>query len=327
MRKFMSFRKAFVLLAVALILCISITVIGATSIDRSKTLIGFVKEDKGHPVVRMWQASFLSKAKEVGYNAELYCGETTDISQTVTLAEQGLAKGVKGIVTVAENTGYYPFIKKASDAGVPVVMCHTIIQSPDAVPGCKAFVACDNFKCGANAAIAIGKKLGGKGTVAITQGGFNNTENNTAKGFVDAMKQNFPKIKILDIQLETYDPSQAVARQVAILQSNPDVTAAFSTTGTGPSDWAKAAEQAKRPGLVIIGMDYIRQNLDLVKEGKVYAVMGQPVWEEVQLGVVLLDKLLHGEKVPFANLLPAPVITKDKLAPYYAMIKKVEESF
>lgn len=327
MRRMKSLRKVFGLAMIVLVLCLSVTAIGASKINRSKTLIGFVKEDKGHPVVRLWQASFLSKAKDIGYLAELYCGETTDISQTVTLAEQGLAKGVKGIVTVAEHTGYYPFIKKASDAGVPVVMCHTIIQNPSDVPGCKAFVACDNFKCGANAALAIGKKLGGKGTVAITQGGFNNTENNTAKGFADAMKQNYPKIKVLDIQLETYDPAQAVARQVAILQSNPDVLAAFSTTGMGPSNWAKAAEQAKRTDLVIIGMDYIRQNLDLVKEGKVYAVMGQPLWEEIQLGVVLVDKLLHGQKVPFANLLPAPVITKDKLNPYYAMLKKVEESF
>ena len=297
--------------------------------DPSKYLLGFVKEDKGHPVVQLWQAAFLIRAQELGYSAELYCGESTDIAETVALAEQGIARGVKGIVTVAEYVGYYPFIKKAGDAGIPVVMCHTTLKSQAEVPGCKAFVAANNDQTGVDAAIAIGEKIGGKGTVAITQGGFNSTENSCASGFIKTMKGKYPNITVLDVQLETYDPAQAVAIQARILRANKDVVAAFSTTGMGPSNWAKAAEQTgKKDGeVVIIGMDYLRKNLDLVKAGKVYAVMGQPLWEEVTAGVNLIDKLLRGENVEFANLLPAPVITKEKVDPYYAILDKVEAIF
>jgi ABC-type sugar transport system substrate-binding protein len=82
------------------------------------------------------------------------------------------------------------------------------------------------------------------------------------------MAEQFPDITVLPVEMEGFDPSAAQAKAVAILQANPEVTAAFGTTGNSIQTWAGAAEAAGRDDLVIIGMDYIRQNLDLVRDAR-----------------------------------------------------------
>ena len=102
--------------------------------------------------------------------------------------------------------------------------------------------------------------------------------------------------------------------------SNPDITAAFGTTGNSIQTWVGAAETAGRQDLVIVGMDYIRQNLDLVRDGKAYGIVAQPLYEESAAVAELLGKLAKGEAIEYRNVVPAPVITAADLDPYYAML-------
>jgi len=134
-------------------------------------------------------------------------------------------------------------------------------------------------------------------------------------------------IKVLDAQEEGFDPAVASSKAAAIIQGNPDLVAAFSTTGGGAIAWSQAAAQTSRPDLMIIAMDYSEQNLDLVKNGKVYGVVAQPIFEEHAYSAELLDKLLRGEQVPFANLMPAPLITKANVDEYYAKLDIVKKAF
>ena len=99
-------------------------------------------------------------------------------------------------------------------------------------------------------------------------------------------------------------------RRSAILQGNPDVNAAFSTTGNGIQTWSGAARKAGRD-VVIIGMDYIRQNLDIVKSGAAYGIVAQPLYEESAKTAELLGALAEGKTVTYLNPLPASVITAD----------------
>ena len=62
-------------------------------------------------------------------------------------------------------------------------------------------------------------------------------------------------------------------------------------------------------------MDYTRVNLDLVDSGQVFAVVGQPLYDESKGSAELLYKMANGEDVPYWTVLEAPLITKDDLAP------------
>jgi ribose transport system substrate-binding protein len=190
-------------------------------------------------------------------------------------------------------------------------------------PGATGVVACDPAAYARASAEEIGQAIGGKGTVAITQGSFNSTENMVAEEFTKTMKEKFPGVKVLPPEEEGFDPSKSIVKATAILQAHPDVTGAISTTGAGPTTWAGAQKETSRK-VIAVGMDYTRVNLDLVKNGQVRAVVGQPLWEESVAAVELLDKVLRGEKIPWWTKLPAPLIKQDNLAPYMELLDKVE---
>lgn len=284
----------------------------------------WVQAMRGHPVHRLMQAGFLEKCKELGYTCEITGDPSAtnwDIAATLPLAEAALARTQFDAVGVyGPDPAVYSYMTKLADEGLPVATWH-VLPPEGTVPGLKAAIGEDIPNAGHNAAMSIGEKLGGKGVVALTQGASNDTENLMSDSFRATMAENFPEITILPTEMEGFDPSAAEAKAVAILLANPDVVAAFGTTGNSIQTWANAARKADRP-LVIIGMDYIRQNLDLVRDGEAYGIVAQPLYEESALVAELLGKLAKGEEVPYLNPLPAPVITAGELQPYYDMLDR-----
>ncbi|MCL4425534.1 MAG: sugar ABC transporter substrate-binding protein [Actinobacteria bacterium] len=286
-----------------------------------KTLL-WVQPLKGHPVHQLTQIAFAEGAKKLGYKFEIIGTEQWDVQSTIALVEAAMAKGAAGMVVWAGEPSFYPFIEKVSKNGISVFVPHFPIPE-GTVPGLKGIVSADPADYAKEVAIEIGKAINGKGTVAITQGSFNTTENLVSETFKKTMNEKYPNVKVLPPQEEGFDPPKAIAKAVAILQANPDIVAALSTTGGGPTTWAGAQKDTGKK-IVAVGMDYTRVNLDLVKNGEIFAVVGQPLWEESYAAAELLDKTLRGEKPPYWTKLSAPFITKDKLAPYYSMLEKVE---
>lgn len=283
----------------------------------------WVQAMKDHPVHRLMQAGFLDKCKELGYICEVVGDPSAtnwDLPATLPLAEAALARTQYDAVGVyGPDPAVYSYITKLGKEGFPVVTWH-VLPPEGTVAGLKAAVGEDIANAGQNAAIAIGEKLGGKGTVAVTQGASNDTENAMSASFRKTMAEKYPDIKVLDTQMEGFEPSAAEGKAVAILQGNPDVNAAFGTTGNSIQTWSGAARKAGRD-VVIIGMDYIRQNLDLVKSGAAYGIVAQPLYEESAKVAELLGDLAQGKTVTYLNPLPAPVITAADLDPYYKMLE------
>ena len=278
---------------------------------------------KGHPVHQMTQIGFREGCKKLGYGCEVVGTDTPDLAGTIALAEQALAKGdVAGMAIWTGNPAFNPFIERVGAAGIPVILPHFPIPEGSA-PGTTGIISCDPVAYAKEAAREIGKAIDGKGTVALTQGSFNTTENAVAEQFAAAMEELYPDVKVLKALEEGFDPAAAIAKAASILQANPDVVAALSTTGGGPTTWAGAQKETGRK-VVAVGMDYTRVNLDLVKNGEVYAVVAQPLWEESFGAAELLDKAHRGEKIPWWTKLSAPFITKDNLKPYEELLDKVE---
>ena len=280
---------------------------------------------KGHPVHQLTQIAFAEGCRKLGYDCEIVGTDSADIRGTITLGEQALASGqMAGMAIWTGSPAFDGFIEKVGKAGIPVILPHMPPRASP-VPGVTGYIGCDTRQYAAEAAGQIGKAIGGKGTVAVTQGSFNTIENTVVEVFIKTMKDRYPDVTVLEAQEEGFNPSRAIDKCTSILTANPGLVAAFSTTGGGPTAWAGAQRRANRK-IVAVGMDYTRANLDLVKSGEVYAVIGQPLWEEAYGAAGLLDRVLRGEKIPEWTKLPAPFITKDELAPYYALLEKVEAS-
>jgi ribose transport system substrate-binding protein len=289
--------------------------------------IGFPMIIKTNPTIQIWLAAVVSKSKELGYPYHLYTTDGTDIAQVQNLAETGIAQHqLKGMIQHVFDDGSPAYFKKWSDAGLIVVSAHTDLGTdPSKYPGLTAWTACSSVDYSKMVADEIGKQIGGKGTVAITEGSFNPQENEAAAAFKEEMNAKYPDVVVLDPQEEGFDTAVAAQRATAILQANPDLVGAYSTTSSGPTTWATAQKNAGKK-LCIISMDYTKPNLDLVKSGEVYGLVAQPNFEEFQVCVELLDKAFRGEEVPFANKLEAKLITQANVDDYYALIDQVNET-
>ena len=294
--------------------------------DPAEHSIGMTMALKSHPVVQIMIAGFLNRAEELGYEPKLYACDEWDIPKAYELMEAGLAQHkIEGMCIYIFDDSVDQYIKKLSDKGIYVVTGHTKVDE-DTKPGLSAWAACDAEAYGRAAAQAIGEQIGGKGTVAVTEGSFNPTEDAAAAGFADEMSKSFPDVNVLDPVEEGFDTPTAINIATAIIQANQDIAGAFSTTGAGPSTWAGAQENTGK-SICAIAMDYSRVNLDLVKEGKIYAVVAQPLYQEFALCAEMLDTLLRGGTVEYNNELDAPLVTTENIDDYYAVLEKVEEAF
>ncbi len=297
------------------------TLLGTSATAQEKALL-WVQPMRDHPVHRLMQAGFLDECKTLGYTCEVVGNPSAtnyDVAASIPLAEAALARTKFGAVAVyGPGPEIFPYIGKLGQEGIPVVTWH-VLPPEGSVPGLKAATGEDIAAAGANAAEAMGAKIGGKGVVALTQGSSNDTENVMSSSFRETMAAKYPDVKILETQMEGFEPSAAEAKAVGILQANPDVVGAFSTTGNGVQTWSGAARKADRE-VVIIGMDYIRQNLDIIKSGAAYGLVAQPLYEEGAKTAELAAALAEGKEVPYLNPLPAAVITAADLDPYYAIL-------
>jgi ribose transport system substrate-binding protein len=174
---------------------------------------------------------------------------------------------------------------------------------------------------------AVAEKIECEGAIALSQSGLSEGENRVIENFKIGYLEVCSDAKFLEVTIVgSNDMAKSIVLSSGALQANPDITAAFSSTSDGAPAWALAAEESgiEKGKIAIVGMDGTRANLDLVASGKIWMLVGQPVFEEAYYDVVLLVNHLMGYPVPFENLLPAPQITLENVDQFYAIVEKAE---
>jgi ribose transport system substrate-binding protein len=284
----------------------------------------YIGNGLSHPVIRIMMLGFQEACDDNGALCEFNVGDGFEDSTYISMLDQATAQGATGMLISAYGP-HRPAAQPAIDQGIPLVSFHTPLAEGD-FPGLLAWVATDVTLYGQDAAEAMAEKLECAGPIAITQNTFNDVENEASRSFTERMNELCPDVEVLAPEIEGGDAPAAIAKAGAILTAHPDIAGAFGTTGGSPTTWGKALEQAGRnPGdVIVIGMDYTMQNLDLVKAGWVYALVGQPIYEETYRCVELLVANLKGEPVDFANVYPSPIITIDDVDKYYGYADRVD---
>lgn len=292
--------------------------------DLSEKDIHFLSVLKGHPTLRLWQQGFLDQANALGFrSATIAAPDEPDWTKAVALGEGILATGTDGLVLGFVDPAEKDLIARFGDAGIPAVIGHVQVEEGE-YPGVIAYAAFSPAEWGASSAAVIGEKMGGTGTVAVTQGGFNAVEDGVTAAFTEAMNALYPDIEVLAAVEEGFDLPSSISKIVALLTANPDVTGAMSTTGAGPVAWAGAVEESGRE-VNMIGPDMTRPNMDAVRDGTILGLAAQPGYEEHQMAVDIVANAICGNPpAQFANDLPAPIILAEGLAPYYAVVDAID---
>lgn len=301
------------------VLAWAITSCSTTPKVTNKT-IWFVLMNSQHPVNHIMRLGFEDACKDLKLDCRVNTYEMADPARYVQAIEETTAQGGYGVVTLIGLQSQWGVIDQMTKSGMKVISVHVPFTGADK-PNILAWVSTDPLDYARRAAEEMGAKLGGKGVVAVTLGSINDTESPVAEEFTKYMNNKYPGITVLAPEEEGFDELQAITKASSIIQAHPDLAGAFSTTGGGATTWSKAAEETgHKPGdITIISMDYTQPNLDLLKQGWVYKLVGQPLYEECRLAVQLLYLKMNGGYVDFNNWLPAPMVGLDNVDQFYSI--------
>lgn len=229
--------------------------------------------------------------EELGVATEYVGPAEYDMNAMVAAFEQAIAKKPNGIVVVGFEPALNPIVKKAQDAGIPVITVDADL--PDS--GRVAFVGTGNVNAGKIGGDKLAELIGKKGKVAImTKPGQSNLEERVS-GYQEALKK-YPEIEVVQIIDTQSDPVVAAQAASALLQKYPDLAGIACVEAAGGSGAATAVKEAKLQGKVkIIAMDRGNDVVSAIEEGTISASVAQQTALMPYYAVQILYNLANSE--------------------------------
>lgn len=231
--------------------------------------------------------------------------------------ESAMVQQYDAVSLPAGDSGIAPFIDKAVKSGMVIAAFNSDIDKKNMRLFC---VGADSVYQGQQAAKAMGEALGGKGKVAVITGYFSvESHEGRRKGFVDELAKLYPNIEIVG-EVENRDAADVAYTQAKdFMNAFPDLNGMYVTAG-GPFGAGNAIkDENKQDRIKLVCYDFVEENMKLVKEGVVYAVIGQQPDAQGHDPVIRLYNYIVGGVVPPAGriLTRADVVTKDNIDQFW----------
>lgn len=212
-------------------------------------------------------------------------------------------------------------LKKASDAGIPVITVDTFIGNGHYQTGSGdadfplSYIASDNLLGGAIAARALAKAVGEKGKVYVSnvKPGISTTDQRE-QGFKDEMKK-YPNITVLDTQYNDDDANKAASQLQAVYARNSDLDGVFGANLFSALGAANGVQQAGQTGKIrVVAFDAPTTIVDNINSGLVDLAIAQHPAEIGYFGVMAAYAHLTGNSIPTAIGTGFTVIDKSNVA-------------
>jgi simple sugar transport system substrate-binding protein len=256
----------------------------------------------------------------LGSNGELVSVSYDDDAGKEAMAYQNLiSRRVDAIVTSPfDPKGSVSGIKRAAEAGIPVICINTCINDADAKKYIKGFVLSDNTALGTStgeyAAKYIKDKLGGKAVVADLNCDTFDVCKLRKKGFYDALTNAGIDYKLAASQT-AYLPDKTVPAATAIMTAHPDVNVIWSATDGGGAGAVKAIDSANKDGKVAVFSTDMTASLGAaLTDGKhiLFATTGQDGVAQGKKAIEVVRGAVDGKtSQPFQQLIPGQLFTTE----------------
>src|SRR3954453_18317141 len=196
-------------------------------------------------------------------------------------------------------------LRKANDAGIPVITVDTFIGSGVYQTGAGdadfplAYIASDNVLGGEIAARALATAVGDKGKVYVSnvKPGISTTDQRE-EGFKKEMA-NHPGITVLETQFNDNDANKAASQLQAVFARNSDLAGVFGANLFSALGAANGGKQAGQSGPVkVVAFDAPTSIVDNLKTGLVDLAIAQHPAEIGYFGVMAAYAHLTGNSIP-----------------------------
>jgi ribose transport system substrate-binding protein len=265
--------------------------------DGSRQLT-FVIVPKGvHPYFDPVYRGFEEAAAKYGIASEVAAPPRFEVALQVKMIEDLIARGVNGIaISANEDKGLVAVIHEAAVAGIKVITVDAPAPSSEAL----TYIGTDNESAGYEAGKRMAAAMGGRGSIAILQGGLDATNLNLrSTGFTRALEEKAPEITVVGVVDEHGDFSESVNRTETLLADHPRLSAIFSVSAEGAP---AAAAVIKRNGLagkvIIAGFDDLGDTLQGIRDGSIVFCVVQNTYRMGWLSVEKLRDAVNGRSIP-----------------------------
>lgn len=307
-------RKLLVLSLLIVIFTISICSIAIAS---SKNFtIGLVPKALISPFYITLVDSAKAKGAAEGFNVIVSSPSIqTAFAEQVNIIEDFIEKKVDLLALgVTDINAVVPVLKKAMEAGIPVVIVDTLTP----LPGLEvtSLIGSDNIEGGRIVGKYAVELLKGKGNVAIIEGVPGDSACiDRLQGFHEIVDK-YPEIKVVASQPANWERALGMSVMENILQANPTLNLVFAACDEMALGALKAIEAAGKK-IPVLSYDGNKEGLLAVRDGTLQSTIAQ---RPDMMGEMIITKvamaLINGETIP--SRLPAPItnVTKENVAEF-----------
>lgn len=219
--------------------------------------------------------------------------EETDIEGQIRIIEAQISAQVDALaVAPSQADQLAPTLQKAVDAGIPVVLIDTNIESFEAK---SAFVGTDNRLGGQLAGEFIAGKLQAGDEVAIIRGAAGDPVHNLRE---EGAREALEAAGLTVVAVQPADSDRAKGQSVAenLLTANPNLKAIYATNDEMALGAYNAAAAAGKE-LVIVGFDASPDALQSISDGQLAGSVAQYPGKIGELGALTAAAVARGEQV------------------------------
>jgi ribose transport system substrate-binding protein len=216
-----------------------------------------------------------------------------EIDKQIDILNAAIAKKPQGIGFAAlDSKAEVPVLKKAFDAGIPIVAFDSGVDSDMPLSTCTT----DNVNAAGAAADKLAEAIGDAGEVAAEiHDQTSATGIGRRDGFLARMKEKHPNIKIVDVKYAN-DALKAADDIKAMMQAHPDLKGIFASNEGAAIGLAVALKETKSKVLGA-GYDSGKKQKDAILDGTLIGSITQNPVGIGQCVVNSLAKAMKGEKL------------------------------
>jgi ribose transport system substrate-binding protein len=286
----------------------------ASASPTSKITLEFVPGVTTDPFYITLYNGALAEAKKLGITLHWAGATTWGPEYQTPVLETVLAAHPDGlIVTPTDDRGSYSAIHAFINKHIPVVTVDTTLLN---TAGLLSRITSDDYAGGETAARLLAARADGNGTIAYYETTAGNTPGLQRQGgFVAEIKAHYPRIHLVAFPNNTTTDSETSAEETAQegILANPDLRGIYA-----PQDYLAAGAGAavkaegKSGKITVIGYDAEPEDVKLLREGAIQALVAQRPALEGQLAVEYEYDYLtgRGAEVPKSYKTPNVLMTK-----------------
>jgi ribose transport system substrate-binding protein len=272
--------------------------------------LGVSMIDLSNPFFVSMREAGLKAAEDYGVEASFQSADGS-LEKQIGVVENFIAQKVDAIlINAVDDKGIVPAIRKAEAAGIPVIMMANDLDDP--YPYETLYPDYDNM---AMQARVLATSLDGKGDVALLIGSRGNSVSDSREaGFKDAIKKDFPGIKIVTTQQTNWDAAKGAEVGQTVINQYPDLNGISCVTDPPCLAAMNAAKAAGKTDIKWASYDGDFSMHPAIEDGSLTLDVLTGAERVGYWNIALAARILNGAKFPKTVYLPTFFVTSDETA-------------